>query len=101
MNDKERCYQILKHFIDRKNLQVLLEPVHWFLMIYLAIDYKEHLNLHYYFQLALSNYPYNKKLWFYLLAYEVSQNHTEHVAKIKSILSKLKIPDVEKQLVFD
>lgn len=101
LNSKKMIYNVLKYFIDRKNLRNILEPVHWYLVIYLAIDFKEHLNLHYYFQLAISNYPYNKQLWHYLLAYEVSQNHTEHVNEIRSVLKQMKIPDLEKQLNFD
>lgn len=101
MNSKTICYQVLNYFIDRKKLRNQLEPVHWYLVIYLAIDLKEHLNLHYYFQMAISNYPYNKQLWHYLLAYEVSQNHTNHCDLIKSTLKQLKIPDLEKSLCFD
>ena len=101
MNSKKICYQVLNYFIERKKLRTLLEPVHWYLVIYLAIDFKEHLNLHYYFQLAISNYPYNKQLWHYLLSYEVSLNHTEHITMIKTILKQLRIPDLEKQFSFD
>lgn len=101
MNSKKICYQVLNFYVERRKLRNLLEPVHWYLVIYLAIDFKEHLNLHNYFQMAISIYPYNKQLWHYLLAYEVSQNHTEHVEQIRAVLKQLRMPDLEKQLVFD
>lgn len=101
MNSKKICYQVLNYFIDRKKLRNLLEPVHWYLVIYLAIDLREHLNVHYYFQMAISNYPYNKQLYHYLLAFEISQNHTEHCNLIRVVLKQLKIPDLEKSLSFD
>ncbi|KAI1299396.1 Zinc finger C3H1 domain-containing protein [Halotydeus destructor] len=82
----------LNQLINEKK-QLYFNDEIWKTLIALSVDRDDHYHAHWYFETAISLYPYNAAIWDLALKYERSHGHSDHLKQLRGQYDKLKLPN--------